>query len=238
MLTSFYTLKVVHLIFWNNTYYFSPFSAFFFLFFKIFLMTVLKNLLNLLQYCLFYVLIFVCKAYGILVLQPGIEPAPLAIEGKVLTTGPPGRYSPSSSLSLHVPLFSLKDWLSGFKYQFSYFQCDLGQRCASVSSSLEKGYHLHLEGLCGIKWLAHMRDLEQCVAYCKEGLLQMGIGSCRCWLNFESMKLNERALSIFFAWSLNLVHVKRFLGALIQCFRASFCRGTEQKRLWPGRIHQ
>jgi len=82
---------------------------------------------------------FCLQACGILVLQPGIEPAPRAVEGKVLTTGQPGRSSPSSSLSLHFPSFSLKDWLSGFKYQFSYFQCDLGQRRASVSS-LKKGW--------------------------------------------------------------------------------------------------
>ena len=31
------------------------------------------------------------KAYGILVPRPGIEPALPALEGKVLTTGPPGK---------------------------------------------------------------------------------------------------------------------------------------------------
>ena len=31
------------------------------------------------------------KPYGILSPQPGIEPAPPALEGKVLTTGPPGK---------------------------------------------------------------------------------------------------------------------------------------------------
>ena len=31
-------------------------------------------------------------ACGILVLQPGIEPTPPALEGKVLTTGPPGKF--------------------------------------------------------------------------------------------------------------------------------------------------
>ena len=40
---------------------------------------------------LFYVLIFWgCKACGILVPWPGIEPAPPALEDKALTTGPPG----------------------------------------------------------------------------------------------------------------------------------------------------
>lgn len=67
-----------------------------------------------------------------------------------------------------------------------------------------------------------MKDLEQCVAYYKDGLLQVGICSCRCWLSSESMKLNERALSIFFAWSLNLVHEKRCLGVLTECFKSSF----------------
>ena len=31
------------------------------------------------------------KACGILPLQPGIEPTPSALEGKVLITGPPGK---------------------------------------------------------------------------------------------------------------------------------------------------
>ena len=39
----------------------------------------------------FYVLIFGPKAYGILVLWPGIVPKPLALKGKVLTAGPPGK---------------------------------------------------------------------------------------------------------------------------------------------------
>ena len=41
---------------------------------------------------LFYVLAFFGhEARGILVPQPGIEPTPPALEGKILTTGPPGR---------------------------------------------------------------------------------------------------------------------------------------------------
>ena len=32
---------------------------------------------------------------GILALRPGIEPAPLALEGEVLTTGPPGKSLPT-----------------------------------------------------------------------------------------------------------------------------------------------
>ena len=34
---------------------------------------------------------FGCKACGILAPQPGIEPALPALEGEVLTTGPPGK---------------------------------------------------------------------------------------------------------------------------------------------------
>ena len=34
---------------------------------------------------------FGCKACGTLALQPGIEPAPPALEDEVLTTGPPGK---------------------------------------------------------------------------------------------------------------------------------------------------
>ena len=34
---------------------------------------------------------FVHEAYGILAPQPGIEPVPPALEGGVLTTGPPGK---------------------------------------------------------------------------------------------------------------------------------------------------
>ena len=44
-----------------------------------------KKLLNLLQ-CFFCCLQNIC---GILVSRPGIEPAPPALEGEVLTTGPP-----------------------------------------------------------------------------------------------------------------------------------------------------
>ena len=34
---------------------------------------------------------FGLKAYGILGSWPGIEPAPPALEGEILTTGPPGK---------------------------------------------------------------------------------------------------------------------------------------------------
>ena len=46
------------------------------------------------------------KACGILTPQPGIEPSPDALEGKVLTTGPPGKSLTSVTiLMVMVPLF-------------------------------------------------------------------------------------------------------------------------------------
>ena len=54
--------------------------------------TVFKSLLNLLQYCFCFILwLFGCEARGALATGPGIEPTPPALEGKVLTTGPPGK---------------------------------------------------------------------------------------------------------------------------------------------------
>ena len=44
-------------------------------------------------------MVFVCKAWGILAPLPGIKPASPALEGKVLTTGQPGK-SPGEHLSL------------------------------------------------------------------------------------------------------------------------------------------
>ena len=53
-----------------------------------------KSLLNLLQYC-FCFLFFDHQAGGILAPQPGIKPAPPALEGKFLTIGPPWKsYNP------------------------------------------------------------------------------------------------------------------------------------------------
>ena len=52
----------------------------------------LKSLLSLLQYCFCSMFWFFDReAYGILVPQPGIEPAPPALEGEVLTTSMPGK---------------------------------------------------------------------------------------------------------------------------------------------------
>ena len=58
----------------------------------------LKSLLNLLQYC-FYFLCFVFLAVRHIVAQPGIKPAPLASEGKGLST----RKSPDThTLNLYL----------------------------------------------------------------------------------------------------------------------------------------
>ena len=52
----------------------------------------LKSLLNMLQCCFCFMFwFFGHKACGILAPQPGIKPTPPALEGKVLTTGPPGK---------------------------------------------------------------------------------------------------------------------------------------------------
>ena len=59
--------------------------------FKVFIATIL-----LLFYGVFFGF-FGRQACGILAPWPGIEPAPPALEGKVLTTGPPGK-------ALHVSL--------------------------------------------------------------------------------------------------------------------------------------
>ena len=42
------------------------------------------------------------KAYGILSPQPGIRPVPPALEGEVLTTGPPGKSPLSYFLKLKL----------------------------------------------------------------------------------------------------------------------------------------
>ena len=67
-----------HLIFFFKIFWCGPFF--------------LKSLLNLLQYyfCFMFCL-FGPKACGILAPWPGIEPTPPALEGEVLTTGPPGK---------------------------------------------------------------------------------------------------------------------------------------------------
>ena len=68
--------------------------------------------MNLLQhrFCCFMLWFFACKACGILVPQPGTTCSCPALEGEVLTTGPPGK--------------SLKDL---FKYNLSIRAWSLGQ---------------------------------------------------------------------------------------------------------------
>ena len=47
---------------------------------------------NCLQYCFCFMFwFFGHEAHGILAPRPGIEPSPRAMEGEVLTTGPPGK---------------------------------------------------------------------------------------------------------------------------------------------------
>ena len=43
-----------------------------------------------------------CEACGILVPQSGIEPTPPALEGEVLTTGPPGKSQKMFFYSLYI----------------------------------------------------------------------------------------------------------------------------------------
>ena len=43
------------------------------------------------QSAIFFFFLAACTTCGILVPRPGIEPAPPALEGEVLTTGPPGK---------------------------------------------------------------------------------------------------------------------------------------------------
>ena len=53
--------------------------------------TIFKVLLDLLQYCFHFMFWFSGQeACGVLGPWPEIEPAPSALEGKALTTGPPG----------------------------------------------------------------------------------------------------------------------------------------------------
>ena len=64
----------------------------FYLFFFLDVDHFLKSLLNLLQYCFCFMFYsFGREARGLLAPRPVIEPAPPALEGEVLTTGPPGK---------------------------------------------------------------------------------------------------------------------------------------------------
>ena len=64
----------------------------FFAFKDFFMWTIFKVLLNLIQYCFcFMFLFFGCVACGISAPQSRIKPRPPVLEGKVLTTGLPGK---------------------------------------------------------------------------------------------------------------------------------------------------
>ena len=70
---------------------------------------VLKSLLNLSQHCLCFMFwFFGQEACGILTPWPGIEPAPPALAGEVLTIGPPGKPPRATFLlklnSAHFPI--------------------------------------------------------------------------------------------------------------------------------------
>ena len=56
------------------------------------------------------------KAYGILASQPGFEPASLALEGKVLTMGPPGK-SPGLLTSYSLAFYHLLSHCEGVFWQ-------------------------------------------------------------------------------------------------------------------------
>ena len=60
------------------------------------------------------VLCFGVKASGILVPHPGIEPTPPALEGKILTTGPPGSPTRISLKSISVKPNAMYAMLSHF----------------------------------------------------------------------------------------------------------------------------
>ena len=85
-------------------------------FFKIFFFwcgPFLKSLLNLLQYCFCFMLwIFGPEACEILAPWPRIEPALPALEGEVLTTGPPGKSQMFAVLSHCFGVFGSKNELT------------------------------------------------------------------------------------------------------------------------------
>ena len=89
---------------------------------------------------------FGCEAYRILVTQPGIEPTPPALEGEVLTTGPPGN-------SLQLLLTPMCCVLSGFSHVqlFATSWTVAHQAPLSVGFYREKntglGCHAFLQGI-------------------------------------------------------------------------------------------
>ena len=85
----------------------------------------LKSLLNLLQYCFCFMFWFYGpKACWILVPWPGIHNVPPALEGKILTTGPPEKsYDSIFQSSCHPP-----------------HRWNPGSHCLSVFTSLPPGH--------------------------------------------------------------------------------------------------
>ena len=83
----------------------------------------LNCLLNLLQYCFCLLCFFGFLATrpvgscGILTSWPGIEPTPPALEGKVLTTGPPGKSLDVLFCSL---LFSFFSWHNSYNNRITW----------------------------------------------------------------------------------------------------------------------
>ena len=90
-----------------NIFNLSVVTFFFFLRFFFWYGPVLESLLNLLQYCFCFMFWFFGReACGLLAPWPGIEPARSALEGEVLTTGPPGKSPVVTSLVAGTPLSS------------------------------------------------------------------------------------------------------------------------------------
>ena len=109
--------------------------------------------------------VFGSEVHGILVPQPGIEPAPLALEGKVLTTGPPGK-SHGSLIFLFLAILGLQMLLELFSscgaqasYCSDFSWCGapaLGRTGFSQCSSWDLEYRLNTCGtqtpLLGATW--------------------------------------------------------------------------------------
>ena len=74
------------------------------------------SLLNLLQCCFCFMFFLGQDACRILASQPGFEPATLALEGKVLITGPPGK-SPGLLTSYYLALYHLPSHCEGVYWQ-------------------------------------------------------------------------------------------------------------------------
>ena len=80
--------------------------------FKVFIefVTILLLFYVFCSFCFFVFFFFCCEACGILALQAGIEPTPPALEGEVLTIGPPEKSQDlvlNSSLSVCICVLSL-----------------------------------------------------------------------------------------------------------------------------------